>query len=214
MRPDKYDWLQQHTLTTTTWSTLTPHSPFYLFRPQDAQWFESYQKGWKLTDIFPVNVLGFQTHRDHFAVDFDRATVEQRATDLRDAKLSDDAVRDRYGVKDNRDWQLASARATLKADADWQSKIIECAYRPFDHRYCYFSGAFMDYPRRELLDHVVERENLFAFCRHDSRLPSASDTLGSRRPLLKAAWCPPPRGNRTMFSPSIFTRTRMAEDCR
>lgn len=160
MRPDKYEWLQQHTLTTTTWSTLTPQSPFYLFRPQDAQWLESYQKGWKLTDIFPVNVLGFQTHRDHFAVDFDRATVEQRATDLRDAKLSDEAVRDRYGVKDNRDWQLASARAALKVDADWRSKIIECSYRPFDDRYCYFSGAFMDYPRRELLDHVAGRDNL------------------------------------------------------
>ena len=160
MRLDKYDWLLQHALSTTAWATVIPQAPFYLFRPQDAQWLESYQEGWKLTDIFPTNVLGFQTHRDHFAVAFERSTIEMRARDLRDAKITDDVIRERHSVKDNRDWQLASARATLKVDPDWQAKIIECLYRPFDRRSCYFSGAFMDYPRRELLDHVAGRDNL------------------------------------------------------
>jgi predicted helicase len=37
---------------------------------------------------------------------------------------------------------------------------MECLYRPFDFRHCYFSQVAMDYPRRELLDHVAGRENL------------------------------------------------------
>ena len=36
MRSDKYEWLLQHSLSTTTWTTLAPQPPFYLFRPQDA----------------------------------------------------------------------------------------------------------------------------------------------------------------------------------
>ena len=69
-------------------------------------------------------------------------------------------MRDKYGLKDNRDWQLAISRNDLRANNEWQKAIIECAYRPFDNRYCYFSYAAMDYPRRELLDHVAWRENI------------------------------------------------------
>ena len=160
MRQEKYDWLQQHSLLKTTWSKVLPQSPFYLFRPQNVEWLESYQKGWKLTDIFPVNVLGFQTHRDHFAVDFDRDTIERRANDLCEIRLSDDAIRERYSIRDNRDWQLASSRSTLRNMEKWQDNIIECTYRPFDNRFCLFSSAFMDYPRRGLLEHVAGRDNL------------------------------------------------------
>jgi predicted helicase len=137
-----------------------PEAPFYLLRPQDAKWLQVYQEGWKLTDIFGVNVLGFQSHRDHFAVDFDYSVIQRRAQDLRDDRLSDETIRERYSVRDNRDWELSFARATIKSDDEWRSKIIECAYRPFDNRYCYYSDVFMDYPRRELLDHVAGRDNV------------------------------------------------------
>jgi len=35
-----------------------------------------------------------------------------------------------------------------------------CTYRPFDFRPCYFGTAAMDFPRRELLEHVAGRGNL------------------------------------------------------
>ena len=159
-RASKYTWLQENTQASTQWQTLEPRSPFYLFRPQNVEWFDTFQNGWKLTDIFPINVLGFQTHRDHFAVAFDRQTILQRATELRDAMLSDSQLQERHKLKDNRDWQIASARTKVRADQAWQSNIVKCLYRPFDVRHCYFSNEFMDYPRRELLDHVKQRDNL------------------------------------------------------
>ena len=160
LRPAKYEWLQAHSMLTTDWKSVAPQSPFYLLKPQNTERIASYQMGWKLTDIFPVNVLGFQTHRDHFAVGFDHAVMEERIEDLRNENLSDDVIREKHSLRDNRDWQLAKARVLLKADRDWHSKIINCQYRPFDLRPCYFSGAVMDYPRRELLEHVAGRENL------------------------------------------------------
>lgn len=160
LRTEKYDWLNEQSLATTAWTDVEPSSPFYLLKPQNTQWLDEYQKGWKLTDIFPINVLGFQTHRDRFAVDFDQSVIERRIQDLRDARLSDDDVRAHYSLRDNQGWQLASARAALKADANWQTPIIKCDYRPFDRRTCYFSGVIMDRPRRELLDHVAWRDNV------------------------------------------------------
>ena len=38
--------------------------------------------------------------------------------------------------------------------------MTTCLYRPFDWRPCYFSEVSMDYPRRDLVDHVFCRKNL------------------------------------------------------
>ena len=41
-------------LTTVSWVEIHPQSPFYLFIPQDESLRAEYEKGWKITDIFPV----------------------------------------------------------------------------------------------------------------------------------------------------------------
>ena len=51
----------------------------------------------------PVNVLGFQSHRDKFAIAFDDATIQARIADLRDVTRTDDDLRNTYGLRDNRD---------------------------------------------------------------------------------------------------------------
>ena len=33
---------------------------------------------WKVTDVFVVNVLGFQTHRDGFAIAFEKEIIQKR----------------------------------------------------------------------------------------------------------------------------------------
>jgi predicted helicase len=108
----------------------------------------------------PINVLGFQTHRDHFAIDFEEEEIYQRILEMRDDKISDTDYYTKYGIKDNRDWKLTEARQNLRNDNQWKDKIITCLYRPFDWRYCYFSTVTMDYPRRELINHVAGKENV------------------------------------------------------
>jgi hypothetical protein len=120
---------------------------------------EEYEAGWKITDAMPVNVLGFQTHRDHFAVAFEKSEIERRILSLR-GMPGDEEIREQFALTDNRDWKLTDARNQLRETGDWQKPIIRCLYRPFDFRYCYFSTVAMDYPRRELIDHVVWHENL------------------------------------------------------
>ena len=156
----KYHWLWGKDIRSTKWKEFNPQSPFYLFEPQNADLFEEYKAGWKVTEMLPVNVVGFQTHRDHFAIDFDEKELKKRIQDLRETKLSDAELQKLYEVTDNRDWQLTKARKNLRANKDWQNDLIRCLYRPFDNRFCYFSTTVMDYPRRELLDHVAKKKNL------------------------------------------------------
>jgi hypothetical protein len=110
--------------------------------------------------IFDLNVLGFQSHRDHFAIAFQRSEIEARARDTIGTALSDNELAEKYGLKDNRDWKIGDARKALRANEHWQRSVIRCAYRPFDSPYCFFGPEFMDYPRRELLDHVSGRDNM------------------------------------------------------
>ncbi|MFN9405291.1 MAG: type ISP restriction/modification enzyme, partial [Dolichospermum sp.] len=170
----KYHWLGENDISSTNWEQLSPNTPFYLFKPQNIDLRVEHEQMWKINEIMSVNVLGFQTHRDHFAIDFDEESMTKKIQELRENNLSNQEYADKYNIKDNRDWQLDKSRKLIRSDNQWKAKIITCLYRPFDWRYCYFSYATMDYPRRELLDHVFRKYNL---CLLSSRQQA---TLGYR----------------------------------
>ena len=70
----------------------------------------------------PVNVLGFQTHRDHFAIDFERDRLYKRIDEMRDEHISDQEFTEKYNITDNRDWQLFKARQRVCKDAELANK--------------------------------------------------------------------------------------------
>lgn len=114
--------------------------------------------GWRLTEILPVNVLGFQTHRDAFAVSFTKDEMNHKLAELADSRIPDEELRRRYGLKTNRDWSFPDARSAARDGGATLPQLV--AYRPFDDRWSDFSGLTMDYPRRELLDHVAGQSNI------------------------------------------------------
>ncbi|MBZ9984112.1 MULTISPECIES: type ISP restriction/modification enzyme [unclassified Mesorhizobium] len=152
------------------WVQPKPSSPYFMLSPLDWTGWDEYGQWWQIADslsaaddkkqIFTVNVLGFQTHRDHFAIALKRDEMIKRVSDMRDVSQSDSLLQERYSIKDNRDWRLAKSRRELQSSERPERGIIDCAFRPFDVRSCYFGPEFMDYPRRELIDHVAGRKNL------------------------------------------------------
>jgi predicted helicase len=157
-RLEKYEAAAEGTLANDEWSPLRPVAPFFLFARQDAAIRAEYDVGWRLPDIYPTNVLGFQTHRDAFAVSFTEAEMGRKLAELADPNVSDDDLMERYGLRSNRDWSFSDARIAARKGAAKRPQII--AYRPFDDRWSEFSSLTMDYPRRELLDHVAGKDNL------------------------------------------------------
>ncbi len=159
-RKEKYKWLDGKDAKKTDWQEIGPIKPFYLFNPQDNKLLSQYNQFWKITEIMEVNVLGFQTHRDNFAVDFESFTIETRIFEMQDDKLNNSEFCIKYALKDNRDWKIKKARTKLREMSDINNFIIDCAYRPFDQRKCFFSEVTMDYPRKELKEHVANKDNL------------------------------------------------------
>ena len=159
-RADKHACLLDKNVADTEWAEVSPNGPHYLFGVWKSGLSAEYGALPCVTDILPVTVLGFQSHRDSFAIDFDRRVIESRIRKMRDTSVSDAAFAERHRLHDNQDWQLARARADLRKDSDWVAKVQPCLYRPFDLRFCYFSEVAMDRPRRELLTHVAGRRNI------------------------------------------------------
>ena len=158
-RSEKSKRLLEMDVNSTKWERLKPQSPFYLFIPFNYKLSPEYESYWQITSAMPVNVLGFQTHRDKFAIAYTHAEMKKRIDDLRNKNLKDDEVRSKYKLKDNRDWKLSKAREKLKKNSSWDSALTQCLYRPFDWRFCHHGNSMMDYPRREMLDHVANKTN-------------------------------------------------------
>lgn len=179
-REGKYKFLWAQDVKSTEWLDLNPESPFYFFFPQDPNLKAEYEHGDIITEIMPLNNLGFQSHRDPFAIAFDRDEMRRRIKDMRDTKLAESDLRRRYDLADG--WDVEAARSAVRGYAHWQEKISECLYRPFDKRYCYLSTAVMDRPRREMLMHVAHRENVCLNTMRQTKMEAWRHAVVSDRP--------------------------------
>jgi len=167
-RLEKYKATAEARMGTIKWNKVECFSPYYMFRDLDWAGWKDYGSWWQIGDslsapgdkvqIFGLDVLGFQTHRDKFAISFSSKEMRRKLRDFGDESVSDATLTERYGLKSNRDWNLQEARAAARSGAI--GPIRKVAYRPFDDRWSEFSKLTMDFPRRELLDHVAGRENL------------------------------------------------------
>lgn len=169
-RLEKYQECADAELRKISWSSPEVFSPYFMFSPIDWTGWENYGEWWQVADslngqsdkrqIFTVNVLGFQTHRDHFAIAFTRDEMLRRVDDFLDVEMSDISVMEKFNLRNADGWTVAGARIALRRLSEPDASVINCAFRPFDDRSCFFGPGLMDRPRRELLDHVVGRDNL------------------------------------------------------
>lgn len=100
-RLEKYRTTAESTLGGREWLEVRPVAPFFLFTKQDALLRDEYAAGWRLPEVFLVNVLGFQTHRDEFAVSFTETEMKRKLAELANPKILDDALARQYGLSSN-----------------------------------------------------------------------------------------------------------------
>ena len=105
-------------------------------------------------------ICRFQTHRDDFAIADSQEQLTSRLDDMAGIQLTDAQIHERYKTRDNRDWSLADQRKNLRSDPNRDLAITRCLYRPFDVKWCHLSYRMMDYPRTEIVQHVLNQSNI------------------------------------------------------
>ena len=159
LRREKYEALNAGNFEDMDWQELVPQSPSYFFVPFDYEGWREYEQGWKVTDIFPVNSVGIVTSRDKFVLDFERESLRERIARFRDRQISDDEIKQQFGLGDKVNWSLSEARTKIREEMDWEKFIQPCLYRPFDTRHLYNHSAVLERDRSDVMRHM-SNENI------------------------------------------------------
>jgi hypothetical protein len=186
-RQKKYDLLAEGKLNSGQFEVINPQKPRFEFTQNDAKLQSVYFSYTSLKDLFLLDVLGFQTHRDNFAIAWSKNEAISTIREMVSGALDDAQFATKYGVKDNRDWKLSEQRTRARADVHLDDSFTQCLYRPFDQRWCHFSNYSMDYPRRELLVNVLHKENFCILASRQQGVPGFMHTFVSSLPANDCA---------------------------
>ncbi|MDP2919545.1 MAG: type ISP restriction/modification enzyme [Dehalococcoidia bacterium] len=160
IREGKQSILSEINNAVTEWQEIEPVSPFYMFVPLNNDLLSEYEKGWKVTEIFPVNSVGIVTSRDDFVLDFDDKVLRNRIEEFLGTSVSDDGIREKYELTDNKLWNVTDARTEVRKDNDYQKAFAKCLYRPFDIRPIFYHDSVIERSRHEVMRHMLAGDNL------------------------------------------------------
>jgi predicted helicase len=162
VREEKYRQLLASDINNTIWKELTPESPFYLFMLRDTRLQNEYDKGWKVTRVFPVNSVGIVTARDDLTIRWSGQEIWDIVRQFANLPVED--AREKYHLgPDVRDWKVHLAQMDIGRSGPTQDKVVPILYRPFDQRFTYYTGkstGFLCMPRPEVMRHMLAGENL------------------------------------------------------
>jgi predicted helicase len=167
-REFKYDFLANNTLQTVSYKELEPEKPFLFFVPKNNKGREEYQNGFRIDDLFTVNVTGILTARDNLVISQNKDELLSNIKKFANSAYSDDETRNyffgnkkagKYLPGDSRGWSLSNARIKIK-DNDHSTLIKNIEYRPFDTRNIYYTPDMVDWGRENYMQNFFKGENI------------------------------------------------------
>lgn len=168
-RQEKLLCLDEMTVGADTWQQVSPVAPHYEWAIRDEKTRKDYSVGFSVKDIFNVDVLGYQTHRDSFAVAEDRNELIKRLGEFANQDVSTGDIVRKYALN-IKSWDIESARKGLVTEKI-DGFVAATTYRPFDNQYVVLYKGVTDRPRTEILQHVVNRDNLTLLCSRQQATP-------------------------------------------
>ncbi|MDR0768334.1 MAG: hypothetical protein LBE71_00235 [Dysgonamonadaceae bacterium] len=162
-REEKYNFLNENTLSSIDWLGIQPAAPNYFFVPKDFSLQTEYEKGFKINELFNMSGVGICSKRDGTAFQFEKHKIESILNDFKNLKV--EQLKQKYDTEksESRDKQTVLAKNNVLNFGIKQEYIQKASYRPFDIRWTYFtekSKGFLAYPVYNLMQHFTKGENI------------------------------------------------------
>jgi predicted helicase len=155
-RLDKYKLAAETILSDLDWNSVDPIEPFYLFSPQDREFWSEYEAGVSLEAIFEQSSLGTLTKRDRLSIDF---TFDELVKKLkrfgRDAEVSEIATEFDLKLKDQDSWDLVAAIQRVQ-EIDVSSIVQQQNFRPFDKRFIAYDDELVARRNVRVMRHLTD----------------------------------------------------------
>lgn len=149
-REEKYSFLEQNNVSTTTWKKLKPKPPMFFFVKMAETFEDEYSKFISLENIFSKSTSGVKTHRDRFVVDNNERELLKRLKQFAFGDFSERQLGKMYRLKNTGTWNMLKAKEALKVNGVEEKKVRLYLYRPFDVRYVYYDPIVIDRSRPEM----------------------------------------------------------------
>ncbi|EKS7368721.1 N-6 DNA methylase [Campylobacter coli] len=168
LRKEKFtllDDVRQKGLNAIKWEELSLDEPYFWFIKKEFK-NKEYENFWALASdkamggeaIFLNYSSGIETQKDNVVIQLMKNKMEEILKDFSNLNSLDLAKK--YDLKDSRDWKISNSINAIKNNL---GKIERIAYRPFDIRWTFYtdkSKSFIAYPRYEIMQHFLNKENL------------------------------------------------------
>lgn len=203
-RQFKFDFLDKNLINTIKWNKITPVAPNYEWIEYDKDTQSMYQKGFSVVELFPINVLGYQTHRDKFAVSKNKEILENRLREFCDPSITNTELINKYQLN-TKSWNIDNSRKKLFG-LDISDQISETTYRPFDKRYVILNKAICDRPRTEILKNVVNKDNICLLFSRQQAVPGFNHVFVTKLPANDCVMSTVSREANQVFPLYIFNK--------
>ena len=168
VRERKYTELQATSAATTKWHSLTPDPTLMLWRPFDASNADEYESNVIITEVFSSDgrdsrgsswAKGLATTKDHLFISFDRDEAFKKIGMLASTTASDSHVGSALKLRDTPYFTIKDARHAIRKE-NWEARICQVTYRPFDTRVLYWHPELYDVGRgassKRVMSHLLK----------------------------------------------------------
>jgi len=156
-RESKYDFLRENSLESLNWNNLNLSKPNYFYTIKDFEGKENYEIGFKIDDIFNQTNAGLATEYDEFVIKNSKKESAILLENLKNNEASQ--IISKYQLDKKKIDKIENAIADIKKN---KVRIESINYRPFDNRYCIYTGisnGIMGRPRNGIMRHFLN-ENI------------------------------------------------------
>lgn len=165
-REFKFEKLEANSLKSIKWVALEANSPNYFFVKKTFNNQESYEKGFKIDNLFIHNNAGLATEFDELTIKNSKREAEELLNDLH-TKSSIEII-SKYQLNSKKIEKVENA---LRDIAKNKPRILSIDYRPFDTRFTIYTGisnGLMGRPRDGIMKHMLHQNLALLSCRQQT----------------------------------------------
>ena len=152
-RDVKYDFLTQNSLKTIPYKELTNIAPNYFFVQKDFEAQKSYDRGFKVNELFTINGVGLTTAHDEFVIRENKEELLQFYKKFQSSPRDAEFLHKEFNVRKKTGWNILNGYDNIKNENDLSKYIKPISYRPFDNRHIFYE------------DKLVWRTVSLAYCK-------------------------------------------------
>jgi len=163
-RDFKYDFLSNNIFKNIDWKKLEINEPNLFFTNKVYDETGKYETGFKIDELFLLSNSGIATEFDDFVIRFHKQECIKQIEDLKD-KNEEEIIKE-YNLPQK---SLTKVQNSIK-DLQNSNKVVitKISYRPFDDRYCIYTGrtnGIMARPRKNVMNHMIKENHGLCFSR-------------------------------------------------